>query len=250
VAGAAERVRNFWAGLMRLSALGVVAVNLLPVAGVLMLGWPAGVLLMLYWCENVVIGVINILKMAISGAASGLAGIATCLFIIPFFIVHYGLFCYGHGTFVVMIGHVGQPGPEPRANGIPDLVAIVETLVRNEPGFAWSLAAIVAWRLWGLVADWLLKGGARETNPMAQMFEPYGRIVILHVTLIAGMGLVMALGQPVWALLVLAIIKTLFDLGLSGDMGKFRMTEAQRARTDEGMRALDRWLAERFQTRR
>jgi hypothetical protein len=45
-----------------------------------------------------------------------------------------------------------------------------------------------------------------------QMGAPYGRIVLMQVTLIAGGFLTMALGAPVAALLILVVGKTILDL--------------------------------------
>ena len=45
------------------SLLLLIAANLLPVAGVLLWGWSIFEIVSLYWFENVVIGVINILKI-------------------------------------------------------------------------------------------------------------------------------------------------------------------------------------------
>ena len=44
------------------------------------------------------------------------------------------------------------------------------------------------------------------------MRRPYGRVLALHVTVIAGGFLVTALGDPLWMLLVLIIMKTMMDL--------------------------------------
>jgi hypothetical protein len=236
--------------LRGLRPLGVVLVNLIPIIGVLMLGWPAGVLLILYWCENVVIGGVNVLRMLATGLALGLAGLALCLFVVPFFVVHYGMFTFVHGMFVVMLGSVGGEGPTQSPDTIPGLFGIVRGLIEREPGFAWSLAAIVAWQLWAFVFDWLLRGEARRSNPMAQMFQPYPRIIVLHVTLILGLGLVMSLGQPVWAIVVLAVIKTAFDLfALRGRTG-FEMSPAQQAATSQAIDRLNGWLRRGDQTRR
>ena len=71
-------------------------------------------------------------------------------------------------------------------------------------------------QLFTFLFDWLPRGKARKLNPITQMFAPYGRIVVLHITLIAGVLLVAALGQPIWAIVVLAVVKTLFDLGALG----------------------------------
>ena len=219
---AADRIRAFVAGLRRLSTLGIVLANAVPIVCVILFGWPAGVLLLLYWCENVAIGAVNVLKIAGSSLGFGRAGIAVGAFIIPFFTFHYGLFCFVHGVFVMLVGAMG-------ARQVPDfdaspmgLYRVVEGLTRTEPGFLWSLAAIAGWQLLSFVTDWLAKGRFRDTNPMVQMFEPYPRIIVLHLTLFAGTIPVVLLGNPLWAIVALAMIKTLFDLGR---LGQFKPTE-------------------------
>jgi hypothetical protein len=219
---AADRIRAFIAGLRRLSTLGIVLANAVPIVCVILFGWPAGVLLLLYWCENVAIGAVNILKIAGSSLAFGRAGMAVGAFIIPFFTFHYGLFCFVHGVFVMLVGAMG-------ARQVPDfdaspmgLYRVVEGLTRTEPGFLWSLAAIAGWQLLSFVTDWLAKGRFRDTNPMVQMFEPYPRIIVLHLALFAGTVPVVLLGNPMWAIVALAVIKTLFDLGR---LGQFRPTD-------------------------
>ena len=219
---AADRIRAFVAGLRRLSTLGIVLANAVPIVCVILFGWPAGVLLLLYWCENVAIGAVNILKIAGSSLGFGRAGIVVGAFVIPFFTFHYGLFCFVHGVFVMLVGAMG-------ARQVPDfdaspmgLYRVVEGLTRTEPGFLWSLAAIAGWQLLSFVTDWLAKGRFRDTNPMVQMFEPYPRIIVLHLTLFAGTIPVVLLGNPLWAIVALAMIKTLFDLGR---LGQFKPTE-------------------------
>jgi hypothetical protein len=46
------------------------------------------------------------------------------------------------------------------------------------------------------------------------MFAPYGRVVMLHLTIIFGAFIVAILGAPIGALLVLVVVKTVFDLSL------------------------------------
>jgi hypothetical protein len=217
--GAADRIRAFIAGAKRLSSLGIIAANAVPIVCVILFGWPAGVLLLLYWCENVVIGGVNLLKIAGSSLAWGPPGWVASAFIIPFFTFHYGLFCFVHGVFVLVVGAMGE-GRAPTSDISPmGLYRVVEGLTRTEPGFLWSLGAIAGWQLLSFVTDWLAKGRFRQTNPLVQMFEPYGRIVVLHLALFAGTVPVALLGSPVWALVALAVMKTLFDLGRMGKVG-------------------------------
>ena len=80
--------------------LALLAANAVPLFGVVFLGWDAFYVVMLYWAENVVIGFYNVLKIALA-AAPHPAAHAGKLFLIPFFMVHYGGFTAVHGFFVL-----------------------------------------------------------------------------------------------------------------------------------------------------
>ncbi len=59
--------------------------------------------------------------------------------------------------------------------------------------------------------------GGREyerTNPMSQMMAPYGRVFVLHFTIVFGAAFVGVLGSPIVLLVILVAGKTLIDLGL------------------------------------
>jgi hypothetical protein len=231
----AERIRAFIAQAKRWSSLGIVAANAVPIVCVILFGWPAGVLLILYWCENVIIGGFNGLKMAVSGAALGPPGWIASGFMLPFYVVHYGLFCFVHGVFVMVLSSFSLKG---LANFDPSLTGLfrtVEGLARHEQGFVWSLAAIVGWQALSFVTDFLAKGKFRQTNPMTQMFEPYGRIVVLHLAIMIGAIPVIFLGGPVWALVGLAVMKTLMELGR---LGQFKPSEESLAQSQEAFEDL------------
>ena len=76
-------------------------VNLIPLAGVLLFGWRLFDIMALYWLENGIIGLYNVIKMLLS--RSGAMGSVNKAFTIPFFIVHYGLFWAVHGIFVFLL---------------------------------------------------------------------------------------------------------------------------------------------------
>ena len=239
---AADRIRAFIAGLKRLSTLRIVLSNAVPIVCVILFGWPAWVLFLLYWCENVIIGAVNALKIAASGLALGRPGWFVNGVLLPFFVVHYGLFCFVHGIFVLVIGATGPhrlPAFDPSPAG---LFHVVETLARREEGFFWSLMAIAGLQLLSFVADWLAKGRYRDTSPMTLMFEPYGRIIVLHLAIMVGMIPVLLLGGPVWALVGLAIMKTLFELGR---LGRFQPDEATMAKSNAAFEELRQKLQSR-----
>ncbi len=50
-----------------------------------------------------------------------------------------------------------------------------------------------------------------ETTPLARMGAVYGRVFVLHVTILLGAFAAAALGGPIW---ILVVGKTALDLGL------------------------------------
>jgi Family of unknown function (DUF6498) len=192
-------------------AFGALAANLIPVAGVLFGGWSAGLLLLIYWLENVVIGVFNAGRIVVVGAANGAAGLAASAFAMPFFVVHYGMFCAVHGVFVwTMFG----PGLE-RIAGAPDPFdpRFLPALFQAVPGLWAALASILIWQSVLFIVFFIGRREYREGDPMSQMMAPYGRIVVLHVTIIAGGFIVLAMGQPVAGVVILSLLKTVLEVG-------------------------------------
>lgn len=189
-----------------------VALNIIPIIGVLFWGWSAFTLIFLYWLENVVIGVRTLASMAANAIFGGTLNKAGALVFGIFFTLHYGLFCFVHGTFVVVLFGAGQ-----NADSMFDLFKVAQDLFAREPNLLIGFASIVAWQVVQLVL-FIARGEAKTTNPMALMAAPYPRIIVLHITIIGGGFLVMLLNQPVAGVLALALVKTAFDVAEA--MGK------------------------------
>lgn len=189
-------------GLDRFAPAFIVLFNLAPLAGVLWLGWRADVLLLLYWAENVIVGLFAAARIVVSGAVRGPATGFGSVFLAAFFCLHYGLFCAGHLFFLTLMFVADPQGDLPFAQAFALL---------NSPGVLWSLAALGLLQLYDTAA-WLFRGGPRTSEPKAEMSRPYPRMVVLHLTIIAAGFAVMGLGQPVWAVVILAGLKTAFDL--------------------------------------
>ena len=211
--------------LARPSAVILVLANLVPLAGVILLDWRVFDVLMLYWAENVVIGVINVLRMIAARPNLGILDMAEDrsglqfsdtqraqvrqftagfrFFLIPFFIVHYGMFCWGHYTAVVSF--FGDTEGRGVALGVP-------------LGDVWQsplwmgVIAIAISHLLSFRFNFIGRGEYRRTSLMQLMQRPYGRIIVLHVAVIAGGFLVTFLGDATWMLLVLVAMKTAIDL--------------------------------------
>ena len=183
-------------------------VDLLPVIAIVFFGWKAVPLVALYWLENLVIGAFTILRM-IGTVAASLLNIPIALFMVPFFTVHYGMFCFGHGIFLCSFagGEIGNAAPGP--NGIRSLV---DWALGTGPNMLWFVGAIVAVNAVFYLVDFVLRGGYRNTQIQAEMFAPYGRIVTLHVAIILGAGLMMAFGQPLLGVLILICLRVAFGM--------------------------------------
>jgi len=180
----------------------LIALNLVPLIGVLAWGWKSFDLIFLYWMENVIIGVFTVLRMLIRPYGHALE-LAFPLFLVPFFCVHYGMFCMGHGVFVVSL--FGQ-------NGMDDFGLLAAVLsVLSSPYMLAAVAALTLIQTADWVRDVRLRGlGADGVRDL--MVAPYRRIFVLHLTIIAGGFALAALEEPVAGLIILVAVKTASDV--------------------------------------
>lgn len=197
------------------AVVALIAANAIPLIGVLSFGWNVWTILIVYWLENGIVGAFNIAKMAkaegdatdvansirINGRpASSMAKAG----LIPFFVMHYGIFWAVHGVFVLTLPVFGSMGPD----GGPDMV----------DGFSPATIplAVVALTISHAVSFWfnfLGAGEYRRVTAAGQMFAPYGRLVVLHITIILGGAAIAFTGAPAAAVVILVVLKTLLDLG-------------------------------------
>lgn len=208
----------------------LIASNVLPLFGALFLGWTPMLILGLYWAENVVIGLINALKMltctghggdsAKSDGGSPSTDAAGApfpwparLFLTGFFLVHYGIFTFVHGMFVLFLGEAAEQSGSGAYGSLADHSPWLIGL---------SLLVMAGSHLYSFVADFLLEGLGRDADVAQIMFLPYPRMVVLHVTIIFGAMALMALGSPVFLVAILVVLKTILDLWLEGHAFKLR----------------------------
>jgi hypothetical protein len=182
----------------------IVLLNLTPLIGVGWFGWDAGALLILYWAENVVVGLCTLAAMAWRSLRT-LAGGLGFLFSAPFFVIHYGMFCLVHGMFAVAFarGSLSSGGPDPFADDLLPWLA--------SEGVIWGAAGLALAQLVRLITR-IASGEVGRMPPETIMFAPYGRIIVLHITLIGGAFLAQALGEPLGFIVLLVLLKTMFEL--------------------------------------
>ncbi len=179
--------------------------------GVLVLGWSVFVVMALFWFENVVIGGFNVLRMLVSGARLGVGGIVGAVFMSAFFTVHYGLFTAVHGVFVLMLFGTPELGRDAMNGGLSGpLIQMTLRLFSHSEGWL-AILAIIAMHAVNFV-QWAFATRELPTPLKDLMSAPYGRIVVLHITLIAGGFLIMSVHEPVLGVLLLLGLKLAYDL--------------------------------------
>jgi putative copper export protein len=131
--------------------------------------------------------------------------------------LHYGLFCFVHGIFVFAMFTMNDAfhaGVEPTTESF-DLVGRVVAMLQADSDLMWSTVALCIVQVGAFGIFWLGGQRWRETDAIRQMFEPYGRIVVMHLTIFIATIPVLIIGQPMLAVLVLALLKSGLDLGLA-----------------------------------
>ncbi|MEO5950203.1 MAG: DUF6498-containing protein [Candidatus Saccharimonadales bacterium] len=187
----------------------VVAYSVLPLIGVLFLGWDWRQILILYWFENITIGIKAVIGMARSkstlsdiipsspGVELGTTGQVIKIGMIAFFIFHYGTFTAVHGIFVFL-------------------------LTSGAFSISSSLNHEVTLNIFGLFILWAVSSIVqllRELSqpPLAlsmkkQFTEPYKRIIPLHIAIILGAFAMSILNLPSGSVIVLIALKLFFDI--------------------------------------
>ena len=197
------------------AVVALLVANAIPLIGVLFLGWNVWTILTIYWLENGVVGVFNVLKMAKAagpeptGRAATLyngrpvvGGAAAKASLIPFFVMHYGIFWVVHGIFVLTLPELEVFGGENaglRSNPLAVLFVIAGLVISHGVSYRFN---------------YLGRGEYLRTSVSGQMAAPYGRLIVLHLTIIVGALAISMTGAPSAAVLILVLLKTGLDLGL------------------------------------
>jgi len=187
----------------RVSLALLVVANLLPLVGVLFWDWDVFFLLLLFWCENVIIGLFGIARIVVSGSTENTF---EGLFLPVFFLVHYGGFMFGH--FMVLSFMY--------TNSLEDGVGVVGPadyyfiVVEN---LSWLvLVALFVSHGWSFAENFMGNREHERITPGQAMALPYRRMMITHVALIFGGFFLIETGQPLAGLILLILMKIVLDV--------------------------------------
>jgi hypothetical protein len=201
----------------KLTSYVLIAANIIPLIGVLFYDWDVVNIMLLYWLENIIIGVINILRIAfLSNDASFKTGFKERVFNILFFTFHYGMFCAAHGTLLFELLDINVPGVDSLFSPIDFIVngvavfSFIFALIGIKTVFA--LFAFVLSHGFSLLSHFFMGSEKEQLSPRKIMGMPYKRIFALHIGLLIGVVLLEEFGSPVFLMAALVLAKIFVDV--------------------------------------
>lgn len=197
----------------------LIVVNLIPLYGVWFEGWSASEIFLVYCLETVIVGLVNVLKMA--GVTlfvkksdvwqnGGSISMQSGWFFIFFFIVHYGFFVFVQTQIFFSVS-----GLIPDGSLMGSYAQIPALLGHN--GKLMLLIFIVYYTL-QTIFDFFLTGNYKTISLGRLMFEPYIRIFVQQVVVILG-SIFLHFGAGKIFVLIFVIVKIFFELFIN--FGRF-----------------------------
>ena len=177
--------------------MALIVANLVPLVGVLFFDWSLFTIMFCFWLESAVIGFYNILKLVL------VANILSII-MVPFFVVHYGAFMSGHLVFIFALF---SPDEMSFSGLLPPPDLLISHIINVWPAF---LGVCLSHGI-SFFYNFIGKKEFRRSTPEKQMMAPYGRIILMHLTIIFGGWLILALGAPLLALVLLIGLKIVSD---------------------------------------
>ncbi len=212
------------------SQISLLLSNLIPLIGVLFFGWQINTLLAIYWAESGVIGFYTILKMAKAQETSSKEGlkkfkdklkeadktskkkikkfkqklkskignyqIVTKIFLIIFFIFHFGGFMFGHGVF--LLAFFSKFGSYQSVNLSGIFFTVLGLFISHGISY---------------YKNYIIGEEYKQYSLRELMGMPYSRIILMHLVIIFSAFLTMIVGSHQVAVLLLMVgLKVVFDL--------------------------------------
>lgn len=191
----------------------IIAANLIPVYGVLYEGWSATEVFFVYCLETIIIGIFNLVKMAIVTAVrrtdTWYNGPSRTqqhgLFFMFFFLVHYGMFVAIQMSIFFGVSGIVKDGSLSLFSFFykwPQLLGSNSYTMLT--GFVISYG-------FGMIYNFILPGKYKTTPLMVLLFQPYIRIFIQQFAVILG-SMFLSFGAGKAFIIVFAMIKIFFEV--------------------------------------
>lgn len=183
----------------RLTLVSLVAVNLIPLVGVLFYQWDIFTLMFLFWAESAVVGFYAILKFFKESLVLGLV-------LTAFFSIHFGGFMFIHLVFLTSVFGDSYTLTSIGLLTKEDLVIMLSTITI-------PLIALFVSHGISFIKHFVKKTEIGHKQIIRLMTEPYKRVGLMHITIIFGSFLVSVLNNPVFGLIILVLLKIMTDIG-------------------------------------
>ena len=190
----------------------LIVVNCIPLYGVWFEGWDAKPIFLVYCMETVIIGIINVVKMACITIFvrkkdiwenGGSTTMQSGWFFIFFFIIHYGFFVFVQTQiFFAVSGLIPDGSLLASYSKIPGLLGDEGKLL---------LLIFITYYTLQTVLEFLLSGKYKTISIGRLMFEPYMRIFVQQIVVILG-SIFLSFGAGRVFILVFVIAKIFFEL--------------------------------------
>lgn len=195
------------------SVVVLVLMNLIPAYGVIFEGWSAFHVVFIYVAETIVIGLLNIFKMAFASTIdsgskpkSPIVLLGFKFFIITFFLIHYFIFVTVQYTFLLAFF---------KAHDFIDLLDIPlsfwEIMSANNFEIGISVASIFGSHLYSFLYNYIGNKEYERIELPVLMFQPYTRIFIQQFVVIVGFILMTVFNTPTVFVLILVFLKIIVD---------------------------------------
>lgn len=177
--------------------------DIIPLFGLIFLGWNPAIILPLYWVENIAVGYYTYKKLMLPDIAesginissgSGPKRPAQRTELANFFLMHYGIFTLVHGVFAFTV--------------VPNVVA--DSAVDASP-LLWAVPAALITALIAERIRFIRQIASPESRAKLTqgnvMGSAYVRIIVLHMSILIGAWIILGLGLPQGAAVVLILLK-------------------------------------------
>jgi hypothetical protein len=175
----------------------LILANIMPILGIIFLDWSLFSIMFFYWLESAVVGIFNIAKIMMinpvqeNGNVNSESIKKTRFSVVGFFIFHYGMFMLGHVLFIFELF-----GP---SDIKPDIVLI-------------GLASLGISHGISFIFNFIKHKEYEKVTIKQQMFAPYRRILVMHLTIFFCGFLISIFGTHIVALVIMVIIKIVIDI--------------------------------------
>ncbi len=192
----------------------LILVNLIPAAGVVFMKWDVFDVIFIYVLETVIIGLLNMLRMAfcttleekVKGRMPSSSQSVNWLklFLIPFFSLHYFFFVGVQLVFVFVLLK--------KSNDFEEIFSLVWDFCMINPQTRLALGGLLISHCFSFLINYIGNGEYARMGLARLMIQPYTRIFIQQIVVIAGAILVIVFNTSDVFVLLLVFLKIIVDV--------------------------------------